>query len=190
MGVATWGQNKRYKTLYLIWHWQPHLSIELIWEEFLWVFEQSRGQFWRRGFKVPRCQSVKVSSWWNLKMASPLGLAISDFLNSSPVPGFSKSDQPPGTGHFSRKLMASHMVSPILKLSNILFNHMFTCFNCARQNVAEIMEFIAGNVFVQIAEKQNSNTISFVSHSHSQRQKNKNIYVVFCSVTSVILSLF
>ena len=48
---------------------------------------------------------------------------------------------------------------------------MFTCFSCARQNWAEKMESIAGNVFDQIAERQNSNTISFVSHSHLQRQK-------------------
>ena len=43
------------------------------------------------------------------------------------------------------------------------------------------------NVFVQIAERQNSNSISFVFHSHSQ--KDNIIYVVSCYVTwSVILS--
>ena len=45
------------------------------------------------------------------------------------------------------------------------------------------------NVFIQIAKRQNSNTISFVSHP--QKQKDKNIYVVSCFVTwSVIFIIF
>ena len=34
----------------------------------------------------------------------------------------------------------------VVELSNILFSQMFTCFTCARQNVAEKMEIIAGEL--------------------------------------------